>query len=98
MLTFSVCRANSAELLALHDGFADSSFSESQPIFDLVPFVVGIAKPISSVTTRTLYGQLVFEGVGYNGFAILNFVRVADIVSATAQKQRGTPQSAYVLP
>jgi hypothetical protein len=53
--------------------FADCRFSESQPIFDFVPFVVGIAQPISSVTTRTLYEQLVFEGIGYNGFAVLNF-------------------------
>lgn len=53
--------------------FADCRFSESQPILDFVPFVVGIAKPIGSVTTRALYGQLVFEGIGYSGFAVLNF-------------------------
>ena len=53
--------------------FADCRFSESQPIFDFVPFVVGIAESISSVTTRTLYGQLVFEVIGYSGFAVLNF-------------------------
>jgi hypothetical protein len=53
--------------------FADCRFSESQPIFDFVPFVVGIAKPKGSVTTRTLYGQLVFEVIGYSGFAVNNF-------------------------
>jgi hypothetical protein len=52
---------------------ADCRFSESQPIFDFVPFVVGIAKPKGSVTTRTLYEQLVFEGIGYSGLAVLNF-------------------------
>jgi hypothetical protein len=53
--------------------FADCRFSESQPIFDFVPLIVGIAEPISSVTTRTLYEQFVFESIGYNGFAVLNF-------------------------
>jgi hypothetical protein len=52
--------------------FADCRFSESQPIFNFVPFVVGIAKPISLTTTRTLYRQLVFEGIGYSGRAVLN--------------------------
>jgi hypothetical protein len=52
--------------------FADCRFSRSQPILDFVPFVVGIAKPMGSVTTRTLYGQLVFEGIGYSGSAALN--------------------------
>jgi hypothetical protein len=53
--------------------FTDCCFSESQPIFDFVPFGVRIAKPISSVTTRALYKQFVFEVIGYSGFAILNF-------------------------
>jgi hypothetical protein len=53
--------------------FADCRFSESQPILDLVPFIVGIAKPIGSVTTWTFYGQLVFGVIGYSGFAVLNF-------------------------
>jgi hypothetical protein len=53
--------------------FMDCRVSEFQPIFDFVPFIVGIAEPIRSVTTRTLYDQLVFEGIGYNGFAVLNF-------------------------
>ncbi len=55
--------------------FADCRFSESQSIFDFVPFVVGIAKPISLVTARTLYGKLVFEGIGYSGRVVLNFCK-----------------------
>ena len=53
--------------------FADCRFSESQPIFDFVPFVVGIAQPISLLATGTLYGQLIFEGVRNYGFAVNNF-------------------------
>jgi hypothetical protein len=52
--------------------FANGRCREFQPIFDFVPFVVGIAKPISSVTTRTLHAQLVFEIIGYSGFAVPN--------------------------
>ena len=55
--------------------FADCRVCESQPIFDFVPFVVGTAKAISSVTTRALYEQLAFEGIGYSGFAVLNFCK-----------------------
>jgi hypothetical protein len=53
--------------------FADCRFSELQPVFNFIPFVVGIAKPISSVATGTLYGQLVFEGIGYSGSAVNDF-------------------------
>ena len=52
--------------------FSDCRISEYQPIFDLVPFVVGIAKPISLLAARALYRQLIFEGIGYSGFAVLN--------------------------
>ena len=53
--------------------FSNSCFRESEPILDFVPFVVGVAKPISSLATGTLYGQLIFEGVRYSGFAANDF-------------------------
>jgi hypothetical protein len=53
--------------------FPNSDFREPQPIFDFVPFIVGIPEPISSLAARALYSQLVFEIVRYSGFTVNDF-------------------------
>jgi hypothetical protein len=50
--------------------FPNGGFSEPQPIVHTMPFIIGISEAIGLLATRTLYSQLVFEVIGYSGFAV----------------------------
>jgi hypothetical protein len=53
--------------------FPNSLFSELQPTFQAVPFIIRISEPIRLGATRTFYDLLVAEDVRNSGFAVYDF-------------------------